>query len=207
CMVALTDYPADARVRRAAEALVERGDDVDVVCPRTATLGDRRRIEGVSLHTVTTFRYSPDARARDYVTRYGRFVAAAALAVGRLHRRHPYDVVHVHTMPDFLVFSAAGAKLYGARVLLDVHDLMPELYASKFGLAESHWLIRLITAVERCSVAFADRAVAVHRPHLAALVRHGNAEDRLAVVMNVPDRKIFRRLRAAPAGGPFTLVY
>jgi glycosyltransferase involved in cell wall biosynthesis len=207
CMVALTDYPADARVRREAEALVDRGDEVDVVCPRTATLEDGCRIEGVRLHPVTRFRYSAETRPRDYVFRYGRFVAAAMLTVLRLHRSRRYDVVHVHTMPDVLVFSAAGAKLLGARVILDVHDLMPELYASKFELAESHWVIRLIRSAERCSVAFADHALAVHRPHLEALVRHGIDRDRLTVVMNVPDRKLFSPRRGAPAPDTFTLVY
>ena len=98
-------------------------------------------------------------------------------------------------MPDFLVFSALGPKLLGAKVILDVHDLMPELYASKFGLPESHWIIRALKWVERLSVRFADAAVAVHQPHLDALVAHGNPADKFTIVMNLPDPDMFRPAR------------
>jgi glycosyltransferase involved in cell wall biosynthesis len=206
-MVALTDYPADTRVRREAEALARRGDEVDVVCPATPALGDRRTIGGVTLRTVTRFEYSTDARGRDYIARYASFIPAALFAVLRLHLRRPYDVVQVHTMPDVLVFTALGPKLLGAGVVLDVHDLMPELYASKFGLAESHWTIRMLRALERRSIAFADRAISVHRPHLDALVRHGTPEDRFTILMNVPDPALFAARSVEPGSLPFRLVY
>jgi glycosyltransferase involved in cell wall biosynthesis len=207
CMVALTEYPADTRVRREAEALVARGDEVDFVCPSCPALGDRHALGGVTLHQVgTTFRRDVD-RPRDYVRRYLAFQIAATLKVLRLHVRRRYDVIHVNTMPDFLVFAALGPKLLGSKVILDVHDLMPELYASKFGLAESHWAIRLLMAIERGSVAFADRAMAVHGPHLLALVSHGNPQNKFVVLMNVPDPALFRPGPAPPSAGRFTVVY
>jgi hypothetical protein len=41
------------------------------------------------------------------------------LASRSLTRR--YDLVHVHNMPDVLVFGATVPKLLGARVILDLH--------------------------------------------------------------------------------------
>jgi glycosyltransferase involved in cell wall biosynthesis len=125
----------------------------------------------------------------------------------RLHLRKRFDLVHVHTMPDFLVFAAIGPKLLGAKVVLDVHDLMPELYASKFGLPEAHWVIRGLKLVERLSVRFADRAVAVHQPHLDALVAHGNPADKFTIVMNLPDPDMFRRRKNGGQADRFTLIY
>ena len=202
CMIALTDYPADMRVRREAEALARRGDEIDVICPATPALGARRSIGGVSLRTVTRFAYSPDTRGRDYLVRYATFMFAALRTVTRLHLRRPYDVVQVHTMPDILVFAALGPKLLGASVLLDVHDLMPELYASKFGLSDSHPMVRALRALERRSIAFADGVMCVHRPHRDALIRHGNPEDRLRIVMNVPDPSLFARRTTEPPDSP-----
>ena len=49
----------------------------------------------------------------------------------RLHLKHAYDVIHVHNMPDFLVFSALFPKLLGAKVILEVQDVSPELMAAK----------------------------------------------------------------------------
>jgi glycosyltransferase involved in cell wall biosynthesis len=207
CMVAFTDYPVDTRVRREAEALVQRGDTVDFVCLRTPSLGSRRSLNGVALHPVMRFDYSDGTAPRDYVRRYITFQLAAFVRILALHLRRPYDVVHVNTMPDSLVFSALGAKLLGAKVILDVHDLMPELYSSKFGLAERHWVIRLLREIERRSIQFSDRAIAVHLPHLDALVRHGNPREKFTVLMNVPDSSMFRRRDAQPPESPFMLIY
>jgi glycosyltransferase involved in cell wall biosynthesis len=207
CMIVLTDYPADTRVRREAEALAARGDEVVVICPHTPALGDRREISGVRLHPVRSSRSSASDRPIHYLARYGTFMAAASVAALRLHLRRRYDVVHVHTMPDVLVYCAAGPKLLGAKVVLDVHDLMPELYRSKFQLDDSHTVIRALRFLERRSVAYADRAIAVHDPHLDALVAHGCERDRFTVVMNVPDTMLFQRRERAPDPPPFTLVY
>jgi glycosyltransferase involved in cell wall biosynthesis len=206
-------------VRRAAEALAQRGDDVHVICPMTPSLAGRGETPGVVLHPTGAFDYKPSSPGA-YVRRYGAFLLAAAARALRLHRARRFDVVHVHTMPDFLVFAAAGPRLLGAKVILDVHDLTPELYASKFGLAESHWIIRLLKLVERVSVRFADAAVAVHQPHLDALVGHGNPSGKFTIVMNLPDPAMFRPRIAGPThaltsgaengneqAGPYTLIY
>jgi len=207
-MVVLTDYVADARVRREAEALVDRGDTVHVICPPLGSSFEKRSLEGVLLYPTRALRYSGDNRVL-YVLQYLAFVTAAAFAVSRLHWKHRYDIVQVHTMPDFLVFSAVIPKLTGAKIILDVHDLMPELYASKFGVPHSHWLIRLLRWTERRSIAFADRAIAVHRPHVEALTAHGNPESSFTVLMNVPDPKLFsaRVKRSPPAAPTFALIY
>jgi glycosyltransferase involved in cell wall biosynthesis len=205
--IAFTNYPVDTRVRREAEALVARGMSVDVICPWTPSLGDRRSIEGVDIHTVGTLQLENELSPLAYITRDVAFVLRAAVAAARLQVRNRYDVVHVNTMPDYLVAAAALPKLLGAKVVLDVHDLVPELYAAKFGVDESSLTIKLVTFVERCCVRFADRALAVHRPHLEALLRHGNCESKFTVVMNTPDMRLFPRRKKPSVPGPFVLFY
>jgi len=206
CMVVYTNYPSDTRVRREAEALAHRGDVVDVVCPPTPALEGRDTFAGVGIHAVGSS-YSRGTRPVAYIRRYLAFLFASAVKVLRLHRRNRYDVIHVHTMPDFLVFSALGPKLLGARVVLDVHDLMPELYASKFKAGESHWVIRVIKAVERWSIGFADRAIAVHDPHRNALVGRVKDGEKLSVLMNLPDPAIFSHRGEPPKSTKFNLIY
>jgi glycosyltransferase involved in cell wall biosynthesis len=205
-MVAFTDYVGDARIRREAEALVERGDVVDLICPQTERLRGKTNLGGVNLHYARRFAYGESGPLR-YLARYVTFLLAAGLKVARLGRRHRIDVVQVHTMPDFLVFAALPAKRRGAKVILDVHDLVPELYASKFGLRESHPLIRALTWVERRSVAFADVSFAVHDPHRDALVRHGNPAEKLTVIMNSPDPRVLGKPRDDDEVDPSLLVY
>jgi glycosyltransferase involved in cell wall biosynthesis len=92
-------------------------------------------------------------------------------------------------------------------VILDVHDLVPELYASKFGIGDGHPLIRALVRIERRSIAFADAALAVHRPHRDALVRHGNPAGKLTVIMNSPDLRMLGDRRDEREADASLLVY
>ena len=110
-------------------------------------------------------------------------------------------------MPDFLVFAALIPKCLGAKVILDVHDLMPELYECKFGHGRGRFIVSLITWMERRSIAFADRAIAVHIPHRDALVSHGNRVDKFSILLNVPDPSIFVRNGVVRSDDRFRLIY
>ncbi len=208
CMVAFTDYRTDTRVRREAEALVDRGDLIDVICLREEGQEKIETLNGVKLFQLSTGRYR-GSNALMYLVKYFLFLIIASILLTFLHLKRHYQVIQVHTMPDFMVFVAIIPKFLGAKVILDVHDLMPELYQSKFGLDKNHWLIRFITCVERLSIGFADRAIAVHKPHLDRLVSHGNPAEKFIILLNLPDPKIFaNRMPARPKQGcGFKLIY
>lgn len=208
CMVAYTHYSTDSRVRREAESLVERGDAVDFICLG----GEHERgivyFSGVRLIKINVGRYR-GASALMYLASYLQFFFVVMFKLVGLQIKNRYQVIQVHTMPDFMVFAAVFPKLMGAKVVLDVHDLMPELFQSKFGYAESHPLIRFIRWMEVKSVDFADRAIAVHGPHLDALCQHGNAPGKFSILLNLPDAKIFSNAdgRLAEDGLDFKLIY
>jgi glycosyltransferase involved in cell wall biosynthesis len=205
CMIAYTAYANDPRVRREAEALVARGDQVDFICVREGA-GPGRDCNGVRLYPLSVARYRGDSTVAYIATYVSLFIKSFAL-VTWLFLRKRYDLVQVHTMPDFLVFAALVPKLFGAKIILDVHDLMPELYICKFGAGKRALVIRLITWMERRSIAFAHRAIAVHVPHRDVLVNRGNPVQKFGVVLNVPDPAIFHRKGAARADGKFRLIY
>jgi glycosyltransferase involved in cell wall biosynthesis len=207
-MVAFTHYSTDTRVRREAEALVDRGDEVDALCLGEEGREDIWMLNGVRLHQLPIGRYRGSSAVM-YLLKYALFFLAASFRLSYLHLKKHYQIVQVHTMPDFMVFVALLPKLLGAKVILDAHDLMPELYQSKFGLESSHWLIRFITWMERRSVGFAHGAIAVHGPHLDTLVKHGNPAGKFIILLNLPDPKVFsRRFRASLSrDSRFRLVY
>jgi glycosyltransferase involved in cell wall biosynthesis len=198
CIVRQGYYPADPRVRREAQALLDGGWEVDVICLRGEGERSRERATGVDVHRLA-LRHRRASIAR-YLFEYSVFPMLAAIRLARLHLRRRYDVVQVNTLPDHLVFAAALPKLLGARVVLDMHEAMPELYASKFG--PSRRAIRLIEAVERASTRFADRVIVVSEPHRAAITGHGVSADKLTVVMNSPDERIFTRRQEPRARVP-----
>lgn len=207
CMIAYTNYLSDARPRREAETLVRRGDQVDFIA-----LGENNRprtelVEGVRLFRVKQRKYRGSSGA-SYLLSYLRFLCAVTARLLRLYRRERYDVVYVHTMPDLLVAAALIPKLFGARVVLNLHDMMPELYMSKFGISGKHPLIRFLALQEQISIRLADHAIAVHDPHCDVLCRRGTPKSKITVLPNVPDPRVFRNsAAAAPAAGPFRIVY
>jgi glycosyltransferase involved in cell wall biosynthesis len=192
CMVAYTHYPTDSRVRREAEALVERGDTVDFICLGSEKDKKSEVYNGVKLIKIYINRYRGSSTVM-YMASYLQFFLVATLKLVGMQLKNHYQIIQIHTMPDFMVFVAIFPRLLGAKVLLDVHDLMPELYQSKFGFANMHPLIRFITWIERLSIRFADRALAVHKTHLEALCSHGNPSEKFTIVLNLPDMKIFSK--------------
>jgi glycosyltransferase involved in cell wall biosynthesis len=207
-MIAYTNYRRDSRVRREAEALAACGDTVDFLCLKENDGSRDGILSGVRLVYLNISQYRGDSTLR-YMLSYLTFFLLATFRIALEHAKNRYEIVHVHTMPDFLVFSAIIPKLFGAKVILDVHDLMPELYASKFGAGRASRAVKFLTFVERCSIAFAHGAIAVQKPHLDALVSHGNPPEKFLTLLNTPDERIFtRQAPAAPRrDGHFRMIF
>jgi len=212
CMVVYAYYPhTETRVQRQAEALVRAGFDVDVVCLRDRGEAPRARYRGVHVH-----RLPVSVEKRSLARQFGsylHFLVRAGAHLARLQRAHPYHSVQVHNLPDFLVFSALVPKLAGVPVVLDLHDLMPEFFAGRFGGAQDLTPSRRLVASaiawqERMSCRFADHVVTVSDHWRDALIARGVTPSRCSVVMNVADEEIFGRARPSAVGPRrFELVY
>ena len=207
CMVAYTNYAFDARVRREAETLAEHG--YDVVCLTTRNEGTRQfMLNGVRVRELGVPKYRGKSQLA-YLVSYLRFLAAASLALAWLTLQGQVDVVHVHNLPDFLVFAGVVPRLFGRRVVLDVHDSVPETYATKF--SGQSLMYKALCLEEQVSALVAHRVICVNHPQRAALLARGLPEAKTFVSMNVPDPRIFQRtpgLRVAGAAGEhFDLVY
>ena len=203
-MIAYTTYIHDGRVKRHAEALAERGDHVDVIC-----LADELQpavFAGVNLIGLEMPRYRGASRSA-YVNSYFRFFAMAAKKALLLSLKERYDVVIVCTMPDAVVVTAILPKLLGSKVVLDIHDTMPELYRDKFGGARGAVGGKLLLWEERLSAWWADCVLAVHDLHKERLEQAGIPARKIRVVTNTPDPRIFvpHQSRLAPREG-FTIA-
>jgi glycosyltransferase involved in cell wall biosynthesis len=130
-----------------------------------------------------------------------------------LHLRRRFDVVHVHNMPDILVLSGLFARLTGARMILDLHDPMPEVYMTKYGIAETHPVIRVLIGLERFSIWMANLVLTPNIAFREIFIRRGCPPSKVEIVMNSPDLRVFGAgvspapSRAPDAGGAFLLMY
>jgi glycosyltransferase involved in cell wall biosynthesis len=207
CHIVQSYYPRDPRIRRQAEALVEAGFEVDVICLRGPGQEPNECVNGVGVTRL------PLGRRRGGAVRYvyeyaAFFLMAAGLATLRARR---YNVVHVSNMPDSLIFTALFPKLFGAVALLDEHDPFPELLMSRYGLDERHGAVKMVRWIERISLRFADHIMTTThalKEHYEAIV--GNKP--VSVVMNLPDDRMFRpqenlEQTLADSSNGFVLLY
>jgi glycosyltransferase involved in cell wall biosynthesis len=206
CAVAYTFYQSDGRVMRYNEALAARGASVDVITlrenkgPRT-TFRDGVQVIGIQTRQVN------ERSQFSYLLRILLFFVRAMFVVSWRHVRRRYDVVHVHSVPDFLVFTAWLPKLTGAKVILDIHDLLPELYASKFGTGEDSLVYRALLLVERLSVAFADHLITANDLWQRKLVNRTASAGKATALLNFPDRSVFSPRGRTRTSDQFVMIY
>jgi glycosyltransferase involved in cell wall biosynthesis len=193
CMLAYAFYETDTRILQYAASLAERGDIVDVIAlKRNAGLRDFEQLDGVNLYRIQE-RILNEKGIFSYVNRITRFALRSALFLFQKHKEHPYDVVHVHNVPDFLAFSAIYPKLRGGSIVLDIHDLLPEFYASKFNINHKSLLFRALVFAERCSAAFANHVIIANHLWHHRLVSRSSTAEKCSVVRNRPDLSIFTK--------------
>jgi len=205
-MVVYTLYVTDARVRREAETLAAAGFRVVCFCNRAGAEPRRYELAGVEVCELDVPKYRGKSGLA-YAASYGRFLAAASVACARLGRRERLDVVHCHNLPDLLTFAGLVPRWRGSKVILDIHDSIPETFSSKF--SGSAWRWWLLCLEERLGMFPAHRVICVNHPQRDALVSRGLREDKAFVSMNVPDPRIFTRVEGTHSSerDTFNLVY
>ncbi|UCE74502.1 MAG: glycosyltransferase family 4 protein [Methanomassiliicoccales archaeon] len=191
CMVVYSYYPMDQRVRREAETLKENGALVQVICLRNE---DEKRADthnDISIHRVP-LRIRRKGGYFVYFLRYFMFLFLSTLALTRLFLKHKYKVVHIHSLPDYLVFCAFVPKLFGSKIILDLHELMPEIFAAKFNLSMDSKQVQIAKALERASVRYSDFTITTSQIREKKLRERIQKKD-IAVIMNLPKRNIYKQ--------------
>lgn len=206
-------YPFDIRVRRMAEAAADAGYEMRVICLRDTGEAPSERCDGVD---VTRVPFSRGFGRSLPVTVLGWlwFTLLAGVVVTRQHLRHPYDVILAHNMPDFLVFAALIPRLLGAKVVLDVQDVSPELMAAKSHGRLRTLLYRLASVQERISTRFAQHVITVGWPFEERLKARGVPARKLSLTLNSADLRLFPAERRCPPPSweaderaPFIVMY
>jgi glycosyltransferase involved in cell wall biosynthesis len=209
CMLVHGPFPVgEPRVARQARAAAAAGYEVDVMCmtrpgePRSESL-DGIRIQRLPLE------HERGVGLGAIVREYFGFTLLAARQLTSLARRRRYQVVHVHNPPDFLVLAALPAKLlFGARLVFDVHDLAPDMFAERFGSGTVGRIAnRVLAGMERLALLLADAVVTVHEPYARELRERG-ARRGVSVVMNSVDPDVLPSTNGEVSERPgFRVVY
>jgi glycosyltransferase involved in cell wall biosynthesis len=188
--------PGDRRVWNQSRALVEAGWSVGVVCAAAEERDEPavETIEGVEIHR---YPLRPAAGGPDYGREYAQaLVRIRALVREQVATARP-DVVHSANPPDFLLLAARSARAAGAAFVFDHHDLMPELFRTRYRRAGLPY--KFFLAVERHAMQSADVVISTNESYRRLAVGRGGVDpENVFVVRNGPDLEHFTPLPPEP---------
>ena len=202
-MVVYAPYSRDARVRRYAESLAQKKHRVEIICLHENYQPADKNIRLIMF---------PLGRRRInlpwYFLEYAFFFLYALTILSWRSLFHRYSFVHVHNMPDFLVFTALIPKLIGSRIILDMHDPMPELFMTKYRLERKNWLVLMVLFMEKWCFAFADKIITANGEFKKIFLSRNSApSEKIEVINNFPDQKLFKYQKRSGRLSGFRLMY
>jgi len=184
CMIVYSYYPWDPRVRKEAEALTRNGYDVDVIALRNDEEKEFETIKNVNIYRLNQ-KTKRGSQLR-FLYQYSKFFCMSFFKLNHLDLSKKYDVIHIHSLPDYLVFVAFIQKLKGKKIILDLHESFPEIFLSRFN---NKLTAKLLEFIERISANYAHSIITVSNTLKNMFVKRGIKKN-ITVLFNVPDQKI-----------------
>lgn len=206
CMVAYAYYEGNARIQQYAKALVLRGDAVDLIALNRGTAPTFETLDGVNIYRIQTRKLRRE-KLHTYVLQVVTFMFRSFFSLAKRHFKNPYDVIHVHSVPDFLVLSALIPKLCGVPIILDIHDILPEFYLTKFQVTERSLIFKVLVLIEKISTAFSDHVIIANPIWRDRLLRRSAGGGKVTAIANYPDPQVFFQRPKTRSDGKFVLIY
>jgi len=190
--------PADRRVWNISRTLAGAGWQVVIACAQGPDRDDApyEVLEGIEIHR---YPLRPAGNALGYAREYGQALWRLRKLIRRLAAERRFDVVHACNPPDLLLLAARSLRGQGTRFVFDHHDLVPELYRSRFGRGEDLGY-RATLRAERVAYRMADVSLATNGSYARVAVERGGMDpEDVFVVRNGPDLTRFRPVEPDPA--------
>lgn len=190
CILAYTFYESDFRVMRYAEVLARGGDHVDVVALRQQGASFHEIINGVHVYRIQRRMINEKGKSI-YLFRLLKFLFKSGLFITGRYFKKRYELFHINNVPDFLVFAAIIPKIFGTKIILDIHDILPEFYASKFSQGKKGVMFKMMAIVEKLSVGFSDHVIISNHIWKDLLEARSTNPNKCTAIINYADEKIF----------------
>ncbi len=205
-MVAYAYYEGNRRIQQYADALVQRGDSVEIICLNRGGSPAFETLNGVKVCRIqnrTVLRES----FSNYVFQVLTFMLRSFWILAKKHFKDPYDVIHIHSVPDFLVFSGLVPKLGGVPLILDIHDILPEFYMTKFRTGKESFVFKLLMLVEKASIAFSNHVIIANPIWHERLLQRSATPDKVTTIANYPDTEMFYPRPKKRTDEKFIMIY
>jgi len=190
CMIAMSSYPIDPRIRRQAEALDEAGYEVDILCRNSGDQPSKEKFGNVTAYRIM------NAPRQDSKIKYFMqsiiFLFVAFFRLVFLSIKRKYLVIQVHNLPDYLIFAGLLHKIFGAKLILDIHDPSVDLFDEKWPGKKNKILKYFVKKLEQYSCKVADHLITVTKTCKERLIERGNQTDKITLILNTAEEKLFK---------------
>lgn len=200
--------PNDTRVMKEAFSLQKAGYEVTVLSPDgKGTKAGQEIIDGVRIYRHPMPKDGNSALG--YLWEYGCALFWEFWFVWWIYLRHGFQVIQGCNPPDDIFLIALPFKLFGVKYIFDHHDVIPELYLSKY--RNKGILYKTQVLLEKLTYRFSDVVMATNASYRdIALSRGGIAPEDVFIVRNGPDLEAFKLVPPNPAlkhGKPYLVGY
>lgn len=206
CMVVYAYYFTDARVKGYSICLAEKGINVDILSLKEPfkRMKKERINEKITVYYLTEKYIGENIMA--YLWSYIKFFFAAFWKLSILWLRNRYEVIHIHNMPNFIVFTAFIPKIFGSKLILDMHDIMSLTFKDKY--PSKKIFTSLIKMEERVSSYFVNRILCADDFQKDFLIKERKiSEKKITVIMNFPNLRVFKPHKKKKRNLYFKVVY
>lgn len=197
-------YPEDVRVYKEVRALHEAGYSVDVICLRKPGEQHREILDGVRVYRL--FHGHRRGSSLRYIFEYGVSFFVMGILLTVLYFWRLYAVIQVNTMPDALAFITVIPRLFGAKVLLDMHEPTPELWITKYGEDRYRILLKLQIKIEQLAIKYVAKVITVNDTVRKRFIERGADGGKIEVIRNVPDDRFGKESSLLKTAKDFTLI-
>jgi glycosyltransferase involved in cell wall biosynthesis len=202
CHISFSPYPEDPRIRRYVNALLEYGYKVFVIGITDDINPKFEKIGNLEIHriNISKKRASYARRVFEYVMFFVRASAKASI----LYFKHKIKIFHTHNLPDFVVFTALIPKIFGAKLILDMHELTPEAMMMRENISEKSFVVKLSKFIEKISTKLADEHITIH--DIAAKIFESRNKVKYFSIMNGVDANELQGLQKTHTDD-FNIIY
>jgi glycosyltransferase involved in cell wall biosynthesis len=188
-----TPIGADCRALRQVDDLLASGYRVSAVTRRDPANAGYRERPGMKVLEYPPPR-EPDGKL-GYLGEYGVSLGWATMLSLSARLRGPIDIVQFCEPPDIYFPLGWILRGLGAKVVVDQRDLMPELFAARYG--EDHpTMLSVLRWLERRTQGVAQHTLCSNETFRARLIEAGARPGRATIVGNGP---VLSQIQAATA--------
>lgn len=205
------DYPWDVRVEKLALALGEHGHSVSIVSQNLAQGPIREHGKNFNQYRLPRFKAFPLV-FRKQLNLPVWFNPVWLFTIYLAARLEGADVIVVRDLP--LVRSALLLrKILGAKVVLDMAEVYPEMYASSAKFSKRTAMEKLLKhpklaeSYERSVLPKLDHTLVMIEESRDRLLKKGLPEDKVTIVSNTPPTDKFGNHKHQHSGSRLHLVY